>query len=135
MIWQESTSAIRDAMLKTNFTLHTPTLSQVADCTTRIVLGHSCMVPSEQITPSKLTHSSTFILCHPKIKKSDSHQGLEKRSRKVVNPSTIPILLTDHLSHCTKHCQSMGNITDIAAAVYYLLVRGILLQLLKDPDK
>lgn len=90
MIWQESTCAIKDTMLKTNFTLHTPTPPQVADCTTRIVSGHSCMVPSEQITP-KLTHSSTFILCHPRIKKSDSRQELEKRSRTVVNPSTIPI--------------------------------------------
>lgn len=90
MTWQESISAIRDTMLKTNLILHMPALSQAADCT-RIVLGHSCMVLSEQITPSKLTHSSTFILCHPRIKKSDSHQALYERSREVVNPSTVPI--------------------------------------------
>lgn len=49
------------------------------------------MVPPEQITPSKLTHSSTYLLCHPRIKKSDSHQGLDKRRRKAVHPSTTPI--------------------------------------------
>lgn len=75
-------------MLETNFILHTPAPPQVADCTTRIVSGHSRMVPSEQITP-KLTVTSTFNLCHPRIKKSDSRQEPEKQT--VVNPTTIPI--------------------------------------------
>jgi len=132
MIRQESTWAIRDTTLKTSVTLHTLTLPQAGERTARIVSGHSCVVPSEQTTPSKLTHSSTSILCHPRTNTSDSHQAPEQRSRQAVKPSTRP---TRHLSHCTKHSQSTGNIAETAAAVCYLLVRGILLQLLKDPDK
>lgn len=38
------------------------------------------------------------------------------------------------ISHCSKHSQATGSTTN-TAAVHYLLVKGILLQLLKDPDK